>query len=226
MVGGTHTETEKQLLGALLDMTAEQQQAAAAVLSKLERQAQAFDTVIQRAHHAAGEMEQAARKAAPTLQQAVKEGVDQSIAKNLGDASHTAAKALETASQPLLGKVTQVTQAAEKLEERLNGILKKLGWKWAMVAGGCTVAGIVALSLLGWGAIWWQRGEITRLNEDIAQLKQQAAELEKRKARIKLTECDGRLCAYAAADQGGYNKDWRPPWYAKDGSPLVILKGY
>ncbi len=220
-------ETEKQLLGALLDMTAEQQQAAAAVLSKLERQTQALDAVIQRAHQAAGEMEQVARKAAPTLQQVVKEGVDQSLAKNLGDASHAATKALETASRPLLGKVERVTQAAEKLDERLNGILRKLGLKWAMVAGGCTVAGIVALSLLGWGAIWWQRNEIVRLNEDIAQLKQQAAELEKRKARIKLTECDGRLCAYAASDQGGnYRINWPAPWYANDGSPLVILKGY
>ena len=219
-------ETEKQLLGALLDLTAEQQQAAAAVLSKLERQAQAFDAVIQRAQRAAGEMEQAARKAAPILQQVVRDGVDQSLAKNLGDASHTATKALETASRPLLEKVTRVTQAAEKLEERLNGILRKLGWKWVMTAGGCTAVGIVALSVLGWGTIGWQRNEITRLNEDIAQLKQQAAELEKRKARIKLEDCDGRLCVYAASDQGRYNKDWRPPWQAKDGSPLVILKGY
>lgn len=219
-------ETEKQLLGVLLDLTAEQQQTAAAVLSKLERQAQALDAVIQKAHRAAGEMEQAARKAAPTLQQVVKEGVDQSLAKNLGDATHVATKALETASRPLLGKVERVTQAAEKFDERLSGILRKLGWKWAMVAGGCTVAGIVALSVLGWGAIWWQRNEIGRLNADIAQLQQQAAELEKRKARIKLTECDGRLCAYAASDQGGYHKNWQAPWYAKDGSPLVILKGY
>lgn len=96
-----------------------------------------------------------------------------------------------------------------------------------MVTGGCTVAGIVALSLLGWSAIWWQRNEIMRLNEDIAQLKQQAAELEKRNARIKLAECDGRLCAYAASNQGGnYKSNWQAPWYAKDGSPLVILKGY
>lgn len=48
MVGGMRMETEKQLLGALLDMMAEQQQTAAAVLSKLERQAQALDAVIQR----------------------------------------------------------------------------------------------------------------------------------------------------------------------------------
>lgn len=219
-------ETEKQLLGALLDLTAEQQQAAAAVLTKLERQAQVFDTVIQKAQRAAGEMEQAARKAVPTLQQVVREGVDQSLSNHLGDASRTATKALETASRPLLEKVTRVTQAAEKLEERLNGILRQLGWKWVMTAGGCTAVGIVALSLLGWGTIWWQRDEITRLNQDIAQLQQQAAELEKRKARIKLAECDGRLCVHAASDQGGYNKDWQPPWRAKDGSPLVILKGY
>lgn len=81
--------------------------------------------------------------------------------------------------------------------------------------------------LLGWRAIWWQRSEIARLNEDIAQLKQQAAELEKRNARIKLAECDGRLCVYAASDQGGnYRINWSAPWYANDGSPLVILKGY
>jgi hypothetical protein len=219
-------ETEKQLLGALLDITAEQQQAAAAVLSKLERQAQAFDAVIQKAQRAAGEMEQAARKAVPTLQQVVREGVDQSLSSHLGDASRTATKALETASRPLLEKVTRVTQAAETLEERLNGVLCQLGWKWVMTAGGCTAVGIVALSLLGWGSIWWQRGEITRLNQDLAQLRQQADELEKRKARIKLAECDGRLCAHAASDQGGYNKNWQAPWYAKDGSPLVILKGY
>lgn len=220
-------ETEKQLLGALLDITAEQQRAAAAVLSKLERQAQALNAVIQRAHHAAGEMEQVAHRAIPTLQQVVKAGVDESFARHLIDAIHMATQALETASRPLLGKVARVTQAAEKLDERLNGILKKLGWKWAMVAGGCTAAGILALSLLGWGAIWWQRHEIARPNADIAQLQQQAAELEKRKARIKLTECDGRLCAYAASDQGGnYRINWPAPWYANDGSPLVILKGY
>lgn len=219
-------ETEKQLLGALLDLTAEQQQVVATVLSKLERQVQAFDAVIQRAHRAAGEMEQAARKAAPTLHQVVWEGVDQSLSNHLGDASRTATKALETASRPLLEKVTRVTQAAEKLDDQLNGILRKLGWKWAMVAGSCTAIGIVALSLLGWGTIGWQRNEITRLNEDIAQLKQQAAELKRRKARIKLEECDGRLCVHAATDQGQNHKNWEAPWYTQDGSPLVILKGY
>lgn len=113
-------ETEKQLLGALLDMTAEQQQAVAAVLSKLERQAQALDAVIQRAHRAADEMEQAARKAAPTLQQTVKEGVDQSLAKHLGDAAHAATKALETASRPLLGKVERVTHTKSYLKGDLG----------------------------------------------------------------------------------------------------------
>ena len=49
-----------------------------------------------------------------------------------------------------------------------------------MTAGGCTAVGIVALKLLRWGAIGWQRNEITRLNEDIAQLRQQATELKKR----------------------------------------------
>jgi hypothetical protein len=151
-------ETEKQLLGALLDLTAEQQQATAVALSKLERQAQALDAVIQRAHRAAGEMEQAARKAAPTLQQAVKEGVDQSLRKTWA-ASPTRRRSVGTASRPLLGRVERVTQAAEELDERLSGILKKLGWKWAMVAGGCTAAGIVALSVLGWGTIWWRRKE-------------------------------------------------------------------
>ncbi len=49
---------------------------------------------------------------------------------------------------------------------------------------------------------------------------------EKHKARIKLAECDGRLCVHAASDQGGYHKNWQAPWRAKDGSPLVILRGY
>jgi len=40
----------------------------------------------------------------------------------------------------------------------------------AALAGGCTTAGILALSLLGWGAIWWQRHEIARFNADIALL--------------------------------------------------------
>jgi hypothetical protein len=51
-------------------------------------------------------------------------------------------------------------------------------------------------------------------------------DLEKRGARIKIGNCDGRLCVTVNTDQGQSHVDWRGAWHAPDGEPMVIPKGY
>ena len=78
------------------------------------------------------------------------------------------------------------------------------------------------------------RCEQAALQADIAQMQVQVAELEKRGGRIVMTECGGRLCIEASANQG-QNKDGSPAamgsWQRdiKNGGgkvSLVIPKGY
>jgi hypothetical protein len=44
--------------------------------------------------------------------------------------------------------------------------------------------------------------------------------------KIELTDCGGRLCAYASTNQGENHKDWKAPWKGKNGLPVLILRGY
>ena len=73
----------------------------------------------------------------------------------------------------------------------------------------------------------WRSAELEQLNAEIAQRKARLEELDRRGGKIEFEDCDGRLCVHAAKNQGKDYKNWIGPWYSKkDGSPLVIPKGY
>ena len=73
----------------------------------------------------------------------------------------------------------------------------------------------------------WRSAELERLNAEIAQSKARLEELDRRGGKIEFEDCDGRLCVHAAKNQGKDHKNWIGPWYSKkDGSPLVIPRGY
>jgi hypothetical protein len=72
----------------------------------------------------------------------------------------------------------------------------------------------------------WRSAELERLNTEIAQSEARLEELNRRGGKIELTDCGGRLCAYASTNQGENYKDWKAPWSGREGLPLVILRGY
>ena len=145
--------------------------------------------------------------------------------------SQRAERAFEEAGRPLLHSLAGVTKAAEETEERLQRAVKTFQWKWGAIAGGTALVAVVAVILGVWLTtsllMSWRSAELEQLNAEIAQRKARLEELDRRGGKIELTDCDGRLCVHAAKNQGKDHKNWTGPWYSKkDGSPLVIIKGY
>jgi len=77
--------------------------------------------------------------------------------------SETAVAALETASRPLLDRLSGVVRAADEAEHRLWSAVAAFGWRWVALTGGTAAGGIAAVLLAGWLVVWWQRHEVEQL---------------------------------------------------------------
>ena len=220
----------QQLLATLIQLSEEQQHRIAELLNRLEGQAQTLTRASQQAEHAASALDRGGQKTALTLRAAVQDGVETALHATLTTVSQRAERAFEDTGQPLLCTLAGVTKAAEETEERLQRAVKTFQWKWGAIAGGAALAAVVAVILGVWLTaslmVSWQSAELDRLHTEIAQSKARLEELNRRGGKIELTDCGGRLCAYASTNQGEGYKDWKTPWSGRDGLPLVILRGY
>ena len=221
---------QQQLLATLIQLSDEQQSRIAELLSRLEGQAQTLTRASQQAAQAASALDRNGQKTALHLQAAVREGVETALHATLTTVSQRAERAFEDAGRPLLHTLAGVTKAAEETEERLQRAVKTFQWKWGAIAGGAALAAVVAVTLGVWLAVStlvsWRSAELEQLNAEIAQRKARLEELDRRGGKIELTDCGGRLCAYASTNQGKGSKDWKTPWSGREGLPLVILRGY
>jgi hypothetical protein len=232
-------DTEQQLFG-LMTVAVEQQKAVQTALDGLsvERAALAKErAALSQASTHLGEVADGVRRAAaaaiPAIQKTTDEAVSVAVRHSLTGASEAAVQALGEAAKPVIGRLSGVVQAAAEAEGQLNGAVAAFGWKWALVAGGAAGGGIAAVLLAGWLSVWWQRDQVEQLTEqrqalnvDIVALQATAAALEKRGARIKLSQCGGRLCIEASTNQGETQENWRGPWKSAQGTPMVIPRGY
>ena len=222
---------QQQLLATLIQLSDEQQSRIAELLTRLEGQTRTLTRASQQAEHAASAIDRNGQKTALHLQAAVREGVETALHATLTTVSQRAERAFEDAGQPLLHTLAGVTKAAEETEDRLQRAVKTFRWKWGAIAGGAALAAVVAVTLGVWLAVStlvsWRSAELEQLNAEIAQRKARLEELDRRGGKIELEDCDGRLCVHASTNQGKDHKNWIGPWYSKkDGSPLVIPRGY
>ncbi len=220
----------QQLLATLIQLSDEQQQRITELLNRLEQQTRTLTTASQRATQAANALDHNGQKTALHLQAAVREGVETTLHDALTTLSQRAEGAFQDAGRPLLHTLTRVTKATEEIEERLHCAVKTFRWKWNLIAGGTALAAVVVVILGVWLAVStlvsWQSTELERLNTAIAQSEARLEALNRRGGKIELTDCGGRLCAYASTNQGEGYTDWKTPWTGKNGLPVVILRGY
>ena len=221
---------QQQLLATLIQLSDEQQNRIAELLNRLEQQTQTLTRASQQAAQVASALDRSGQKTALTLQAAVRESVETALHATLMTVSQRAELAFKDAGQPLLHTLAGVTKAAEETEERLQRAVKTFQWKWGAIAGGAALAAVVAIILGVWLTasllVSWRSAELEQLNTEIAQREARLEELDRRGGKIELTDCDGRLCAYASTNQGEGYKDWKAPWSGREGLPLVILRGY
>lgn len=241
----------QEMLGALLHTSEQQSRTAEKLLIELRGQIAALAVaakVTQNAASSVGQcaasVEQAARNAAPALQQAAQDAVgaavDSAIRRALEHASGAAVAVIDEAARPMLEQLSSVAAKAQHAEQQLHQATGSFGWKWAMIAAGTLASTLAAFMLVAWMAIWLQRFQVTelagqkaQLQSEVAQLQAQVAVLAKKGARIKLARCGGRLCIEASSDQGkGPDQgkggpEWTGSWKNnQNGAPLVIPNGY
>ncbi len=221
---------QQQLLATLIQLSDEQQQRIAELLNRLEGQTRTLTTASQRAAQAANALDHSGQKTALHLQAAVRESMETALHDTLTTLSQRAGRAFQDAGQPLLHTLAGVTKAAEEIEDRLRRAVKTFRWKWGAIAGGAALAAVMVIILGVWlmatFMVSWQSAELERLHAEIAQSEVRLAELNRRGGKIELTNCGGRLCAYASTNQGEGYQDWKAPWHGRDDLPLVILRGY
>ena len=236
----------QQMLGVLLNTTEQQSQTTEKLLAALKGQIDALNAATQAAQKAASTVgqsaatvEQAARNAAPAIQKAAGEAVGVAVRDSLAGASQTASTALETAVEPILGKLSSVVQAAGEAEGKLNTATESFGWKWAVVASIVAAGAIVTVLAVAWGAAWYQRSQVESLAEqkatletDVTKLQANVAALRKNGGLITLTTCTDadkveRLCIPVSINQGkGYENFAAPFSNSKTGDQFVIPTGY
>ncbi len=220
----------QQLLATLIQLSDEQQQRIAELLSRLEQQTRTLTTASQRAAQAANALDHNGQKTALHLQVAVQQSVETTLHDTLTTLSQQAEGAFQEAGRPLLHTLAGVTKSVEAIENRLQRAVKSFRWQWGAIAGGAALAAVVVVILGVWLAVStlvsWRSVELEQLNTEIAQSKARLEALNRRGGKIELTDCGGRLCAYVSTNQGKGYTDWKTPWTGKNRLPVVILRGY
>ena len=118
--------------------------------------------------------------------------------------------------------------------ERARGAMRWFLYRWIVIVG-VSLVGLFALGGgLAWALVALQRHQVTELIErktaleaNIAEMQVNAEALAKKGARIKITDCGGRLCIVANKRQSDKATDWHGLWNnAETGETFVIPKGY
>ncbi len=150
------------------------------------------------------------------------EGIVPAIQKAAGEAISVEARVA------LAGATETASVAAKELKRAAQWF----GWKAFALAA----VGMAGVCLVAWGSIWWQRHQIAALIErkaalqsDVAELRANVTNLEKKGGKIKMNTCGPkkRLCVEVEPDQGA--KGWenlKAPFSGDGEGTYIIPKGY
>ncbi len=220
MSNGANTDERKValMLMAMEDLHAE----AKGILAQMQ-------AAVSEASAASREVKQAGAAVVPAVNQAASNAVAGSMKRAFADIAGPASSALDEAVKPVMEKFSRLAQLAFEMEKTAQHALRWFSYKWiALIA-----AAFVGIGAMAWASVWWQRNQVSELTEqkaaleaDIAQMQINAEALAKKGARIKITDCGGRLCIVASKNQTGSFSDWHGLWNDKTGQTMVIPNGY
>jgi hypothetical protein len=127
------------------------------------------------------------------------------IVESMSDTSNAAKNAVNDALAPALESMNYSIEAANNAKTQLNRAATVLTWKMGLIAIGMAAVIIFSVHL----AVQWQRSELEDIKNNIAQV-------DKLKGKIKIQNCDGRPCVEV---------DKSFPVYGKGNSDIYVLKG-
>jgi hypothetical protein len=166
----------------------------------------------------------------PAVTEATVTAIDASMKLAFVDIAKPASTALEGAIKPATTQFLEFEKRVLELEASARRAMSWFSFKWIAL----TAVAFVAMSAMAWTSVGWQRirvNELTAqkapLEADIAQMQINAAALAKKGARIKITDCGGRLCIVASKNQSTEATNRRGVWNsAQTDQTMVIPNGY
>lgn len=181
-------DEKEQALFGLMQVAKEQQQAINAALAALKnRQTDLTETAMH--------LQTVIQTLLPAARAAAHEGATKAVKAALENASQTAVDAVAQSCQPLLVGLAGVEAQAEAAEGQLKEAVKWFGWRWAGIAAATACGAILAVTLVAWGAVWWQRSQLAGLkverdqvSAEVAAAQSTVAELEKRTGGVRYEE--------------------------------------
>lgn len=198
----------------LMAVAQEQQEAAAAVLEKLEKQQAQLAAAIEEARRAVADMSRAGDAAATLVGKAAKDAVGAAM----GGVEAKAGAAIEGAAAPALASIEKATQQATAAAGELRGAVSWVSWKWAGIMAASSAGALGAFFLAAW-LIVPSAGELRALQIERDMLQANVAALEKRGARIQLNACGEKKRTCALIDQ-------KAGTFGTDSEVYMVLKGY
>ncbi len=147
--------------------------------------------------------------------------VSLAVAEGFAGAAGKGVEAVQVATQPLLGKLEDVTASAVRAEAALRRVVLWASWRLL----GWIMALIVTLVLLGWltgnALVWWDTGTITQLQGEISALQANNDSWVKAGMLDRLERCapGDRPCVEVNEDAGPFGTPGGPQDYR-------VLKGY
>ncbi|MFZ6864765.1 hypothetical protein ACO0K7_19250 [Undibacterium sp. Ji67W] len=225
----------QQQLGVLLTLTEQQSQTTEKLLRELQGQIAELGKVAMSANRAAASAAMAAQESTPALEKAIKGATREAVTDSLTGASEKAVAAVSVAAAPVLQQFSELTNSINQAKNKLDESIGNLGWKWMVLCVGIALGMVAFVAVVVWSTVWYQRDKISTLTQQKEALQTEVAELQvnvdklaKKGGRIKITNCEGRLCIEVNRNQGATAPNWdRAEWHAKNnGVPLVIPMGY
>ncbi|HQT90041.1 MAG TPA: hypothetical protein PK677_16125 [Acidiphilium sp.] len=134
--------------------------------------------------------------------------VHSAVSESLAGAASEGTEAVGEATEPLLGKLADVTKSAGDADVALRRVVQWASWRLL----GWIVALIAALVLLGWlsstALMWWDTGRINRLQDQIATLQANHRIWVKAGMLGALSTCgpDSRPCVKVDESAGAFGK--------------------
>ena len=213
--------SEEQTLYGLIVTAQEQQKVAGDQLAAMDE----LKTTIRQADDAVQAMRMAGDASAEVIEKATRIAVDKALQDVLERVSEKARSSVVDAIQPSVGALQAVSGDAVGAGQELRDSISWLGWKWFTV---CAVAvfGLFMAMMLGVLLLVPSASELTALRAEKADLEASVAALERRGARVQLSNCGDKKRLCALIDPKQFNSNGTVKQFCANDEHWMILKGY
>ena len=213
--------SEEQAIYGLIVTAQEQQKIAGDQLATLGE----LKTTIRQASDAVQAMRQAGDASAAVIEKATRIAVDKALQDVLERVSDKARSSIVDAIKPAVSALQAASGDAVGAGQELRDSISWVGGKWFAV---CVAAafGLFTAMMLGVVLLVPSARDLAALRAEKADLEASVAALERRGARVQLTNCGDkkRLCALIDPEQ--FNSNGTVKQFGEKDEHWMILKGY